>query len=183
MAQNFSYRPLTAEDFQCNASPCKVCGGPIGTVRGFLPFPRCNRLTCTVTALLSGGQGLGLWLGNLQTNCGIARFHCCPSLRLPVVTREALDTKQLANCFHFQLAPTDMYATCQANETLICSRTAVSSHSELTPKCSVCTDIRISTRKMEPLPERTVPHPTPLYALHVGASGRQRNCDAASPGG
>ena len=58
-----------------------------------------------------------------------------------------------------------MHATCQANETQICSRPAVSSHSELPPKCSVRTDMRLPTRKTEPVPERTVPHPTHLYVL------------------
>ena len=72
---------------------------------------------------------------------------------------------KLANCYHFQPAPIDMHATCQANEIQICSRPAVSSHSELAPKCSVRTDIRLPTRKMEPVTERTVPRPTPLYVL------------------
>jgi len=84
MAQKVSHWPLTAEVLlQSHASPRKVCGGPSDTGRGFLPFLRCNRLTCTVTPLLSGGQGVEL--GNFQTNCGTASFHSCPSLRLRVV--------------------------------------------------------------------------------------------------
>jgi hypothetical protein len=195
MAQNVSHRPPTAEVLlQSHASPCTVCGGPRGTGRGFLPFRWCNRLTCTVTALLSGGQGVEL--ENFRLAEALPGFKVAPRLGFGLwhsgkpagFIKWSTEQETACKLFSFS-ACTNWYACYMSSQrntnlqqtcrlfTFWTSSEMFRSYRHKAFHPEEGTSIRTyGATSHSPVCSAVSPSP-------AGASGRRWNCDAASPDG